>query len=427
MPDSEEEIYSTMFTSLRHPVRRKILRMLSEKPMTFSKMLEDLGVSSSHLTYHLESLGELLSRNENGSYRLSTFGEASANTMRSVEETPAIQSKYRFSLPLKWRAAIAMLVIGVIVIASFSYIQYAYLDRLSDEHDELKLKYEQLLSWSAGANKAISFLRDVTQIDIEKYQATLLSDTVEQRANLGGVVEQILRYSLTNSESKIDVIFRFRNNRLSMFQIILLEGTPVYAQPQPYSVVNAAEGLLQRFRVFDDASYLEEMSNVIASVNATQNFEFTLGNTKLKVPLSEGTGEILWMYTQDGMDFSPKSLSLIYENGMLKQLTDGWFLFTIESTTVNISKEQAISIARDYVKTYTWKADGIDVSEFTVLQEPVSVAFHPTPRDSPLALVPYWGVTLYLDKIYPGGVNSLAVGVWADTGQVARVKTLSGE
>jgi hypothetical protein len=60
MAASEEEIYSIMFTSLKHPVRRKILRMLNDKPLTFMEMVDNLGVSSSHLTYHLESLGELI-------------------------------------------------------------------------------------------------------------------------------------------------------------------------------------------------------------------------------------------------------------------------------------------------------------------------------------------------------------------------------
>jgi DNA-binding transcriptional ArsR family regulator len=60
MPDSEEEIYSIMFSSLKHPARRKILRMLADSSMSFSEMLEALGVSSSHLTYHLENLGGLL-------------------------------------------------------------------------------------------------------------------------------------------------------------------------------------------------------------------------------------------------------------------------------------------------------------------------------------------------------------------------------
>ena len=73
MAGSEDEIYSIMFTSLKHPVRRKILRMLGEKPMTFMEMVEELGVSTSHLTYHLESLGELVSKVDNGTYKLSYF------------------------------------------------------------------------------------------------------------------------------------------------------------------------------------------------------------------------------------------------------------------------------------------------------------------------------------------------------------------
>ena len=41
MADShEDEIYSTMFSSLKHPVRRKILRMLGNKPMTFMEMVD---------------------------------------------------------------------------------------------------------------------------------------------------------------------------------------------------------------------------------------------------------------------------------------------------------------------------------------------------------------------------------------------------
>ena len=68
MSGSEEEIYSVMFSSLRHPARRKILRMLSERKVTYSKMLEELAIPSSHLTYHLENLGELVTKDENGRY-----------------------------------------------------------------------------------------------------------------------------------------------------------------------------------------------------------------------------------------------------------------------------------------------------------------------------------------------------------------------
>jgi len=93
MAGSEEEIYSIMFTSLKHPVRRKILRMLADKPLTFMEMVDNLGVSSSHLTYHLESLGELIFKMEDSRYKLSAFGLATVSAMKGVEEAPAAEPK----------------------------------------------------------------------------------------------------------------------------------------------------------------------------------------------------------------------------------------------------------------------------------------------------------------------------------------------
>lgn len=420
--DAKEEIYSTMFSSLKHPARRKILRILSEKPLTFSEMLDLLGVSSSNLTYHLESLGELVTQ-ENGVYKLSTFGLASVSTMKTVEEAPEVQPKKRLSLSLKWKTALAALLIGLVIVASMSALQYSALNQASSERDLLQSKYNQLLAWSVTTDKAINFLQQVTQIDTSHYQATLLSNTVEQRSDLGGALEQIVTYSLTSSDSKMDVVFRFRNNQLSRYQIILLEGSPVYTQPQPYSVLDVAKSLLGRFATYEDTSYLANMSSMLSLVNTmVQSIEITEGNIKLNVTISGDSAQILMMYTENGVDFLPKSLSLVFENHDLTQLTDGWFLFTIGSTTVNVSSDKALESARNAVKGYSWTANGSTVSNFNVLSEPVSVIFHPNTKNS-LALYPQYTVTFYLDKVYPGGVNSITVEIWADTGEIAQIKT----
>jgi hypothetical protein len=301
------------------------------------------------------------------------------------------------------------------------------LNELSSEHELLMSRYDQLLSWSASTDDAIGFLQDVIQIDTGQYQATLLSDTVEHRSDLGGVAEDVLRYSLTDSESQIDVILRFRNQKLSRYQLYLFEGSPIYAQPQPYTVLDSAKDLLERFSFFEDTSYLEDMRSMLDSVEATENAEVVEGNIKLTVSIYGGNAEFLWLYTENGVDFSPKSLSLIFEDGVLKEMSDGYFLFTIETTEVTVATEEAaIAKAREAVEGFTWTTDGVVVSGFTVLEEPVLAVFHPTLRSSGLALVPYWEVTLYLDKVYTGGVNRLGVGVWADTGQVRRIRTLSG-
>jgi len=89
-----EETYNLIFTALKHPVRRRILRMLDEKPMTFTEILNSLSVSTGHLNFYLESLGELISKGEDGKYRLSTLGVAALNLLRGVEE-PASKKRKR--------------------------------------------------------------------------------------------------------------------------------------------------------------------------------------------------------------------------------------------------------------------------------------------------------------------------------------------
>ncbi len=60
--------------------------MLSERPRTFTEMLNVFGLESSHLTYHLESLGGLISKAEDGNYELPPFGEVTVSMMGKIEE-----------------------------------------------------------------------------------------------------------------------------------------------------------------------------------------------------------------------------------------------------------------------------------------------------------------------------------------------------
>jgi DNA-binding transcriptional ArsR family regulator len=428
MSESEEPIYSTMFSSLKHPIRRKILRMLSEKTTSFSQMLEELGVSSPNLTYHLESLGELLCKTDGGDYKLSTFGEAAVNTMRIVEDAPVVQSKQQhWFMSLRLKSILGILIIGLVLLASFSVIEFNEINQLSKAHSRLQSEYNQLQSFTASTDKAISFLRDVIELDLTKYDATLLSNTVDHPSGLDGVVEQILRYSLVSSESKIEVILRFRNNRLSNYQMLLLDGLPIYEAPQPFTVLDSAKWLLYKLLSYENAPYLSEMNNTLFQFGEADSIEMTQGNLKFNVSISGTNADMEWFYTENGIDFTQKGLKLVFENQALKELDDGYFLFKIGSAQVNVSSEESIQIARDAVKGFTWKSSsGQTVSGYTVIDEPVSAVFQQTPREDPLALVPCWYVTLYLDNVYPTSVTRLAVVIWADTGKIGQIKPISG-
>jgi len=139
----DEETYSTIFTALRHPIRRRILRMLATEPMTFTAMLNRLGIESPHLTYHLESLGVLTAKTESGQYRLSTFGGAAVATMGWVEEAPKTEPQPT-PVPTMWKAVVVVLVIGVAAFAGAYYQQSQALSGLHTAYDGLYAEYTGL-------------------------------------------------------------------------------------------------------------------------------------------------------------------------------------------------------------------------------------------------------------------------------------------
>jgi len=413
--------------------------MLSEKPRNFSTMLETLGISSSHLTYHLENLGELVTKLDDGRYKLSTFGETAVMTMRGVEETPETTPR-RLTLPLRWKSLFAALMIGVVILAAVSCTQYMDLNQLSvdyqqisEEHELLEADFEEvsaenerLLSWGISPDKVLVFLRDVVHLDMTKYSATLEGNTVEYRSDWGGIVEEILKYSLTYEGSKLDVTLRFRNTTLSSYYLHVLEGTPYYSQLQPNNILDAAKNLLERYQTYSGASHLETMRNMLETVDETGDFETTSGDVKLIISTEANTLKIQFVYTSDNIDFQVKSVVLIFDNyGFLQSLSDDWSLFRVGSTEVNISKEEAINIAVEYAKDYSWTVNGEVINNFTLVTESASAELWPHPREEPLALIPYWYVTIHLDRVYPDRIDRVAVGLWADTGEVSICQTLS--
>jgi DNA-binding transcriptional ArsR family regulator len=52
----EEDTYDSIFSALKHPIRRKILRTLDQAPATYTEMLNTLGNETGLLNFHLESL-----------------------------------------------------------------------------------------------------------------------------------------------------------------------------------------------------------------------------------------------------------------------------------------------------------------------------------------------------------------------------------
>jgi len=120
----EEETYSLIYTSLKHPIRRRILRMLMDKPLTFSEILEAVGIDSGHLNYHLDNLGDLITRSQDGKYQLSSIGSAAVKLMGGVEEHSLELSKSKLKLSRIFAKVYPLVLCGLLILASLYFVSY---------------------------------------------------------------------------------------------------------------------------------------------------------------------------------------------------------------------------------------------------------------------------------------------------------------
>ncbi len=124
----EEDVYTEIFSALKHPIRRRILKMLESEPHTYTALLNGLGIDTGLLNYHLDSLGSLIRKDEEGMYRISDFGLAAIGLTRRIEEPAARPSPEfkvfgrKFSPSLIW-----VIVVGVLMLTNlFAWTSYQY-------------------------------------------------------------------------------------------------------------------------------------------------------------------------------------------------------------------------------------------------------------------------------------------------------------
>ncbi|MGQ4832965.1 MAG: RDD family protein [Candidatus Asgardarchaeia archaeon] len=86
MNSDDSQIYS-FFEALTHPLRVKILLLLHENnKMTYSQLLESLGVDTGKLNFHFKKLGALIEKTEDGFYKLTGKGILAISAIQAVRE-----------------------------------------------------------------------------------------------------------------------------------------------------------------------------------------------------------------------------------------------------------------------------------------------------------------------------------------------------
>jgi hypothetical protein len=273
--------------------------------------------------------------------------------------------------------------------------------------------------------KTSMVLRDVVGFDMTKYDTKLVADDVSYPSNLGGLPQEFVKYSLESDSSNLSASCYFINGTLAYCYLYTLQGQQRYAQPSASSL-EMTKGLLQRYSNYLGVSYLQPMQNILDTLTELKPMTTTAGNLKFEISTTDNYTDIIWFYTVNGLDFRGKCVTVHFNNGALRGFSDLWSLYNVGSTTLKVSREEAINIARERAKNYQLfmnvggLSNGTLVSvPFNILTYPVNTSLSMVPRE-PLTLYPFWQVWLWFDKPI-NNIYGLAVSMWADTGEFVRI------
>ncbi|HSV49138.1 MAG TPA: hypothetical protein VLH35_02395 [Candidatus Acidoferrales bacterium] len=277
---------------------------------------------------------------------------------------------------------------------------------------------------AAAQEKAMKIIRDVMSVDLSKYKVELKINSIMDGSPLAKDNRKItnLMYALTPIESKdennvIEAYFAIEKDAVTNYFI-----TPVTSQvittTQYANQQEAVKGFLEKYQTYttiDSGNLIATLDNADLSKNSTTDKE----NMKLVVSNSLfGTTEqttLRWTQTVNGADYTALEIG-VNTKGAIISVYDTRALYTIGDTSINISKEQAIDIALENLKDYSYDMFGVVVSDFKVSRDNIVATLLTSPVDYELR--PYWDLRMMLDEVYPGGVQGITVFIWANTGEV---------
>jgi DNA-binding transcriptional ArsR family regulator len=122
----EEVNWSSLHKILSDTTRRSILELLAEKEaLTYTEIMALLQVTNTgRLNYHLKALTGLVSKDDQGSYRLTEKGQTAVNLIRAFPERISVENS--LARTLKTVIAVVLMLAGIVLIASGLFLLAAF-------------------------------------------------------------------------------------------------------------------------------------------------------------------------------------------------------------------------------------------------------------------------------------------------------------
>ncbi|MCL2134057.1 MAG: hypothetical protein FWH37_00635 [Candidatus Bathyarchaeota archaeon] len=286
---------------------------------------------------------------------------------------------------------------------------------------------------TTAQEEAVNIIQNVMQLDLSKYNLNLKINSIMDGIPLSNIDRKItnLLYALTpnegngNENSALEVSFSFEKDVLTSYLITPLDSQVITTT----NYANRHDAIVDFLEKYQQTTNINSnnLITMLNSANLSKNSTTTQENTKLDVLVSTFWGteqtQLKWAHTINGADYTKLEISVNTNNHIIS-VYDTRALYTIGDTSINVSKEQAIDIALENLKGYSYDMyDDVVVTDFKVSRSNVVATLVTSPVGYELR--PYWDVRMMLDEVYPGNVHGIAVGIWANTGEFSAYSNMA--
>ncbi|MEM3000550.1 MAG: hypothetical protein QXX34_08520 [Candidatus Bathyarchaeia archaeon] len=279
---------------------------------------------------------------------------------------------------------------------------------------------------------ARKFLEKVLEIDLSRYtiwfnNSLVLPNDLGFRPRTVDLLYRFKEVSRNSTDEAFSVSFTFINDKLAYCNFYI--NGPFSSKKVSTDILDKAKGIVNKYIAWFSAEYAVPMLQMATPIQTLGNYTKIEDNVKFTITCEPDvdTGEIGfvrigWNHFENGITFQRKTLSLSFTHDTLI-FVDTWNLYRVGSAALSISERDAVRIAKEAVKNYTYTAADyvgktVVVGNFTVLGKLLYVDLDTDCRSDYYTLYPFWEVYLCLDTMYLGGVTGLRVQIWADTGEV---------
>ena len=280
-----------------------------------------------------------------------------------------------------------------------------------------------------------SVMQSVLNLDLSKY--TIISqESSLNLEQLGGVSMHGILFNLTSEKSNLRIFYSFVSENLQGIYVLENSGNPHLTKtPVVSNAIASAQTFLDSYQKYTSKQIFTDLELSLTDVVPDRNVTAVMDDKIMQILSYNDRTNFKWSYIANNAKAEyTKIITMGVRDGFLSFFIDNWDLYPVGNTIVNISQEEAVSIAVDVAKAHSWSVS-VDASSLTAeklnrnrvsysaLYLADSIGADKPRSKNALEIYPVWTVSLALDRMY-GQLYGLQVDIWADSKEVRSIKEL---